>query len=130
MFHVVDFVHLFTQLDGVVLTPKIRHTITWRWTDSGEYSAKSAYLAEFTSATSRPYAVHLETRGTAKMQNLCMAPYSAPVANVGCPSSQTYAELPLVFALHQSTGDTKPYIHNLCLLQKNLDLNGFLGTKQ
>lgn len=45
--HLVDFVNLFIKLGQIVLTPHILDGITWKWIPSGEYTAKSTYMAQF-----------------------------------------------------------------------------------
>jgi hypothetical protein len=44
-----EFVLLFTTLSDIQLNEE-RGTITWKWTTSGEYSAASAYEAQFLGA--------------------------------------------------------------------------------
>lgn len=45
-----EFVLLYSQLRGVQLTDQ-PDQIRWKWTTHGQYTAKSAYLAQFQGAT-------------------------------------------------------------------------------
>lgn len=46
-----DLVHLGDRLRQVVLDENVKDDITWNWTGNGQYSTKSAYLAQFNGTT-------------------------------------------------------------------------------
>ena len=46
-----ELAQLATLLDEVILNPEVPDTIRWRWTQSGKYPLKSAYLAQFEGST-------------------------------------------------------------------------------
>ena len=45
--HVQEFVVLWEMIDGVALNPDRKDTISWKFTSSGDYSAATAYTAQF-----------------------------------------------------------------------------------
>lgn len=42
-----EFIHLWHQIQQVVLQEGTEDTIMWRWSPNGTYSAKSAYMIQF-----------------------------------------------------------------------------------
>ena len=49
---VAEFVHLWTLLSSVVLSPGLVDTVSWRWTPDVRYSSKSAYELKFNGSFS------------------------------------------------------------------------------
>ena len=48
--HFVEFVNLWTRLQSVELRPGVLDQIVWKLSANREYSAKSAYMAQFLGA--------------------------------------------------------------------------------
>lgn len=48
-----EFIVLWEALAGTTLEAEVEDDITWKWTEDGEYSAKSAYLAQFQGRLSK-----------------------------------------------------------------------------
>jgi hypothetical protein len=51
----IQAVHLWGKLQQVHLLIDIEEHVTWRWTESGSYSAASAYNIKFEGAARRDY---------------------------------------------------------------------------
>ena len=49
--HIQEFVVLREMIDGVALNPDRKDTISWKFTKNEEYSASTAYLAQFAGLT-------------------------------------------------------------------------------
>ena len=50
--HIMEFVDLWMQLQGTQLRSDVEDDITWKFEANGEYSASSAYRAQFLGSTS------------------------------------------------------------------------------
>jgi hypothetical protein len=48
-----DFVHLWEAIKDIQLNPEVEDEIKWRWTENGEYTARSAYLIQFEGTFSK-----------------------------------------------------------------------------
>lgn len=48
----IEYVHLWDKVDGIVLTPGTPDRLIWRWSADGVYSSSSAYRAFFAGSTS------------------------------------------------------------------------------